>query len=319
MAQANTTFASVNQKGKQVMRSHVIFREYIWLVNTIHKFRRISLEDINREWLRTEMSEGVPMARSTFNRHKNAIEEIFGIYIECDRTDGYRYYIGNAEVLEENTIQNWMLSTLSVNNILAESKSIHDRILLESIPSDGEKLHKILKAIKRNTRVQVRYKRYGAERETNMTLEPYCVKLFNRRWYVLMNHRDMGHFITLSVDRILEITLTDERFEVIPEFDASEYYSDCYGILNDDFYEVETIRFRAYGQEVYFQRDLPFHHSQRAVEVTDEYTEYELKMKVTTDFITPLLGRGPYIKVISPDWLVDQVRVAHLAAARLYQ
>ena len=61
------------------MRSHVIFREYIWLVNTIHRFRRISLEDINREWLRTDMSEGIQMARSTFNRHKNAIEDLFGI------------------------------------------------------------------------------------------------------------------------------------------------------------------------------------------------------------------------------------------------
>ena len=228
------------------------------------------MEDLNREWLRTDMSEGVPMARSTFNRHKNAIEEIFGIYIECDRTDGYKYYIGNADVLEENTIQNWMLSTLSVNNILAESKSIHDRILLESIPSDGENLHKLLEAIRRNVRVSIRYRRYGAEMETNMILEPYCVKLFNKRWYALMNYPDKGHFITLSFDRIQELTLTDEKFEFDPEFDAVKYYSQCYGILNDDFYDVETIRFRAYGQEAYFQRDLPFHHSQRVVEVTDE-------------------------------------------------
>ena len=124
VAQAVSTFAPISYKRLKTMRSHIIFREYIWLVNTIHKFRRISLEELNREWLRTDMSEGLPMARSTFNRHKNAIEEIFGIYIECDRTDGYKYYIGNADVLEENTIQNWMLSTISVNNILAESKSI---------------------------------------------------------------------------------------------------------------------------------------------------------------------------------------------------
>ena len=301
------------------MRSDIIFREYIWLVNTIHKFRRISLEELNREWLRTDMSEGLPMARSTFNRHKNAIEEIFGIYIECDRTDGYKYYIGNADVLEENTIQNWMLSTLSVNNILAESKSIHDRILLESIPSDGENLHKLLEAIRRNVRVSIRYRRYGAEMETNMILEPYCVKLFNKRWYALMNYPNKGHFITLSLDRIQELTPTDEKFEFDPEFDAVKYYSQCYGILNDDFYDVETIRFRAYGQEAYFQRDLPFHHSQRVVEVTDEYTEYELTMKVTTDFISPLLSRGPYIKVLSPEWLADEIKNAHQAAAELYR
>ena len=301
------------------MRSHVIFREYIWLVNTIHRFGRISLEDINREWLRTDMSEGIQMARSTFNRHKNAIEDIFGVIIECDRTDGYKYYIGNSEVLEEDTIQNWMLSTLSVNNLLAESRSVHDRILLESIPSDGEHLHVVIQAIKRNVCVEVKYRRYGAENETIMKLEPYCVKLTNKRWYALFNYPNKGHFITLSLDRIQEISLTDEKFIMDPDFDAASYYKTSYGIINDDFYPVEKVRFRAYAQEAYFQRDLPLHQSQRAVEVTEEYTDYELELKITYDFITPLIARGAFIKVLSPDWLADEVKEAHLAAAELYR
>jgi hypothetical protein len=53
--------------------------------------------------------------------------------------------------------------------------------------------------------------------------------------------------------------------------------------------------------------------------VTDEYTEYELTMKVTTDFISPLLARGPYIKVLSPEWLADEIKYAHQAAAELYR
>ena len=53
------------------------FKEYIWLVNTIRKSRRITLSEINEKWVETEMSGGVELARSTFNRHKDAIEEIF--------------------------------------------------------------------------------------------------------------------------------------------------------------------------------------------------------------------------------------------------
>ena len=51
-----------------------------------------------------------------------------------------------------------------------------------------------------------------------------------------MNYPGKGHFITLAFDRIQELELTDEKFEFDSEFDASEYYSNCYGILNDDFY-----------------------------------------------------------------------------------
>ena len=137
------------------MKSYILFQQYIWLVDTIYRNGKISLEDLNRKWVDNDMSEGLPMARSTFNRHKTAIEEMFGIFIECDKRDGFKYYIGNQEVLEEDSIQNWMLSTLSVSNILAESKSVHDRILLESIPSDGENLHQFIDAMKRNVLVRI--------------------------------------------------------------------------------------------------------------------------------------------------------------------
>ena len=59
------------------------------------------------------MSGGLAMPRSTFNRHRDAIIDMFGIIIDCDKRDGYRNHIANAEVLTEDTLQNWMLSTLS--------------------------------------------------------------------------------------------------------------------------------------------------------------------------------------------------------------
>ena len=89
-------------------------------------------------------------------------------------------------------------------------------------------------------------------------------------------------------------------------------------VNGDDFYEVETIRFRAYGQEANYQKDLPFHKSQVAVEVTDEYTDYELKMKITNDFISPLLSRGDWIKILEPEWLADEIKLIHQAAADMY-
>ena len=105
------------------MRPATIFREYIWLVSTICRAGKITLNALNDKWVTTEMSGGMPMPRSTFNRHRDAILDMFGIIIDCDKKDGYSYHIANAEALNEDTIQNWMFSTLSVNNVLAESGS----------------------------------------------------------------------------------------------------------------------------------------------------------------------------------------------------
>ena len=55
------------------MKTPAQFKEYIWLVNTIRKARRITLAEINEKWLQCELSEGVELAHSTFNRHKYAI------------------------------------------------------------------------------------------------------------------------------------------------------------------------------------------------------------------------------------------------------
>ena len=61
------------------MTTPTLFKEYIWLVNTINHSGNITLNDINKKWLKTEMSGGVELARSTFNRHKVAIADILGL------------------------------------------------------------------------------------------------------------------------------------------------------------------------------------------------------------------------------------------------
>ena len=130
------------------MKTYTKFKEYIWLVNTIYHAKAITLADINKKWLETDMSEGVPLSRTTFHRHRIAIEEMFGLFIECDKRNGNKYYIGNSDVLEEESVQNWMLSTMSVGNMVGESQSLHHRILLEDIPSGGDKLQLVMKAMK---------------------------------------------------------------------------------------------------------------------------------------------------------------------------
>lgn len=300
------------------MKTYTLFQEYIWLVTTIHRARKITLEEINLKWLDTDLSEGIPLARSTFNRHKDAIQDMFGIFIECDRRDRFKYYIANAEVLEANTIQNWMLSTLSVNNLLNESRSVHDRILLEAIPSDGQSLHCFIHAMKGGVRISVKYRKYGADEESEMVLDPYCVKLFGRRWYALVKLPSSGNLFTLAFDRIKHLEVTDEKFKFDKDFVPAQHFSECYGIFNDGVTNVQRIVLRAYGREKYYMRDLPLHCTQREVYSCDEYTDFELMLRPTSDFMSPILARGAALKVMEPQWVADEVRRMHKEAAERY-
>ena len=309
------------------MRIPAKFKEYIWLVNTIRTARRISFAEINERWLETEMSEGIELARSTFNRHKDAIEDIFGIYIDCDRQNGYKYFIGNDYVLREDSVQNWMLSTLSVSNIISESLSLQERILLEQIPSEGEYLQMVIEAMKRSVKIDIKYRRYGSDNPRDFRLEPYCIKLLKKRWYVLGHvHRyatpereERDYFATFSLDRILDLDITNEKFVFDPDFDASEYFRESFGVFVNSDTPIEKVVIRAYSPERYYMNDLPLHSTQRVIGSSENYTDFELTLRPTLDFTHQLLSRGNFVQVLSPDWLAKEVHDMHLDAARIYE
>lgn len=292
------------------MKASATFKEYIWLVNTIRKAGKISFAELQKKWRDTDMSEGVELARATFIRHKDAIEDIFGIYIECERRNGYTYYIGNEDVLAEESVQNWMLSTLSVSNDVGESLSLQDRILLESIPSEYGRLGEMTEAMKKHVCLRMTYKKYGNAEPKVVTLEPYCIKLFKRRWYVFgrLHDAEGDSYRIYSFDRVKEIELTDLHYELPADFSAKELFKDYYGILLSHDTEAERIVVRAYANERFYVRDLPIHHSQQEIGAGEGYVDFELRMHATSDFCSHVLSRSNQLQVLEPAWLVKKIK-----------
>ena len=300
------------------MSTPILFKEYIWLVDTIYQARNITLEEINRKWVKTEMSGGVEILRNTFIRHRNAIENIFGIRIECDRKNGYKYFIDNPQVFTKNSIQNWMLSTLSVNHVISESLSLQKRILLEEIPSAKGYLEPIINAMKKKRLINIYYHKYGAEEPKEYVMAPYCIKLYHRRWYVLGRY-ESGEFRVFSFDRIKELIISNETFELDEDFDAEDYFSECYGVVRMEEMPVERIVLRAYGDESLYLRDLPVHHSQMEIGSGDGYTDFECYVRPTLDFCGYILSRGSRLQVLKPQSLIDKIHKMLADALKNYE
>ena len=238
------------------MKIPTLFKEYIWLTETIYHAGKISLAEINEKWRRKEESNGVNLSRTTFNRHRDAILDMFGVIIECDRRDGYRYYIYNREVLNDNSVANWLFSTLSVGNMLDENLGLQNRILLESIPSGGSLLKRVIKAMREGRKMIMKYQKYSSVTAKSYLAEPYCVKLFKRRWYVLTkigrpteNGKMESSMSVFSLDRIIDVQLTHEKFTIDPDFNAELYFAESFGIMVDTNIQPERVVLRAYGME----------------------------------------------------------------------
>ena len=117
-----------------------------------------------------------------------------------------------------------------------------------------------------------------------------------------------GDLFIFSLDRIESIELLQTKFVVDKSFDAEAYFNDCFGIMVDGSLKAERIVLRAYGLEPFYLRDLPIHHTQKEIKKTEEYTDYELKLRPAEDFIEHLLSLSTRVRVMEPVWLVKEMQ-----------
>lgn len=213
------------------MRHKELFKTYVWLIETIHRQGPLSLEEIGNLWLSSSLSEGQSMPRTSFNRHREEIEDLFGIKIVCDRSIGWKYSIENADDLDKPSVENWMANTISLNNIIAENRSVSDRILLENIPSEGVNLQRVIEAMKISKMIEFDYLKYNSTETKRYLVEPYCVKLYHRRWYMLARYPNIPReFRVFAFDRIVDTTISTKKFKIDKDFDAASYFNECFGV-----------------------------------------------------------------------------------------
>ena len=141
------------------MKPAQIFRQYIWIINTLRAYRKLTLEELNHKWIDDGVADGNPLQRSSFNRHRDAILNMFGIIIDCEPKT-YKYFISNKEVLSEDSIERWLFSTLTVHGVLADSAAVKDRLVLENAPVGEQYLDIIIRAIRSNHRLRIGYQKF---------------------------------------------------------------------------------------------------------------------------------------------------------------
>lgn len=300
------------------MRNIDTFRQYIWLVNTIRRARKISYDDINKLWLANDLNDGRPLSRTTFYRIRQAIDDMFGIRIECNNQ--HQYFIANPEALRDNSTQNWMLRTLTVNNILLDGLSIKDQLLLEYVPAGLEHLETIINAIKCHHTLQMGYQKFTDSEPYTTSIEPYCLKLFHQRWYLLgKSERKKGDLGIFALDRMTELSETDHCFKMDPAFDAETYFQDYFGVIPDQTVKAECIVLRAYSPMDNYLRTLPLHLSQKEIATEKQSALFEYHVAPTHDFIQAILKEGHELEVIEPKSLRKTIHNELMKAIERYK
>ena len=292
------------------------FNRYIWLIDLIQRSGHISFEDISRAWRRSTYNEyGEDLSERTFFNHKKAILDTFGIEIKCDRSLGY--YISNDDDVETDTLKNWMLQSLSLNNIMNEGSDLRDRIICEDIPSSQRWLSDIMAAMRDGKKLELTHQSYWRDAPHTFTMAPYCVKLFKQRWYLTGLSDGYTELRTYALDRIHHIYQAKQNFALPKGFDPKDTFRKLFGVILDNG-PVEKVVIRVSDEQVKYYRTLPLHHSQEEVGSGEGYVDFSYSLVPTYDFSRELLSKGDSVEVLSPAWLRREIALELRRAVSMY-
>lgn len=299
-----------------------LLKKYIWLVQTFIRAGEagLSLDEICHKW---ENRFDSPYSRRTFNNHREAVEEVFGIRIECNRSTN-RYFIGYSEdISDENAETAWLINTFTVNNMLSLGRErLSGRVSVEDVPSGHRHLTTVMEAMTENHELTIGYRKYTSEEDQTYTVRPYAVKEVAKRWYIVGYCLERSALRVYGLDRVTRLEVTDKTFRMPHCFDIDELFSTAFGIYLPEGIG-ETIRFRVHENEAGYLRDLPIHSSQREI----PQTEAEARERLVTFEIFACPNRaltmefckyGSRIEVLSPSHIRETVASELRNAAATY-
>jgi hypothetical protein len=286
-----------------------LFNRYVWLVDVVYRYRRISFEEINERWQKSslnECEEDLPLR--TFHNHRAAIEQMFGIIIDCDKRGGYKYYIDNSDDLEKGGVRKWLLNTFAINNLINESHKLKHRILFEDIPSGQRYLTPIIEAMRDELKLEMTYHSFWRDEPSTFEIEPYCVKIFKQRWYVLAQTSKYQHPRIYSLDRIQDLWVTETPFKLPESFDPEAFFEHVFGIIVGEDIDPCVVQLKVFGKQSRYIQTLPLHHSQEETEIAEDYSVFSYYLSPTFDFKQEILSHGDSVEVVSPDWFREEMR-----------
>ena len=294
------------------------FNRYIWLLNTLLQHRRLTFEEISCRWKDSCLGDGRPLALRTFHMHREAIAELFGVEVECD-TSSYEYYISSSSQLKNDKTRQWLLNSFTVSNMIEAGRNMKDRILFEEIPEGTEYLQTVIDAMQRKKELKIDYKPFNGH-QSIFHLQPYAMKVYHQRWYVVGYLKEQEGIRNIALDRILEMELTDDSFILPNDFDAEEYYAHTVGIFVNDKLKPQKVVVRVFGVHVEYMRSLPLHFSQQEIKTEHkEYSDFEYQLCLTPELTSQLLAMGEKIGVMEPIGLREEIRKRLFAAINRYK
>ncbi len=256
------------------------------------------------------------VSQRTFQRDLDDIRSLYQIDIRYD-FHKKKYHIENPE---NEDYSDRMLEAFDTFNALNISAGLSNYLDLEKRRSLGlENFHGLLHTIKNRFQLNFIYQSFWQKDSSLRKVQPYLLKEFKSRWYlVALDLRDEV-IKTFALDRIKDIEITKKRFTIPATLHIKERFSNSFGIMSSvDGSMPENVVLSFSPSQGKYIKTLPLHHSQEVLLDNESELRIRLKVYIAMDFLKELMSYGPELKIIEPGHLCQHIENAHRKAFEQY-
>jgi predicted DNA-binding transcriptional regulator YafY len=285
----------------------------------IKKLRRLpaSFKEIS-DYLAREseiQSYNFNISMRTFQRDLEDIRSLFNINIRFDFSKKV-YFIDDAGQPEMN---DRMLEAFDTFNALNISDGLSAYIHFEKRrPQGTENLHGLLHAIKNRLPIKFEYKKFWEDEISQRTVEPYVLKEFKNRWYILAKDLKDSGVKSFALDRLTNLKITNKKFDFPKAFSIEENYRYCFGIIGSNGEDPKEIILSFDPFQGKYIKTLPLHDTQQTLIDNEEELQIKLKLCITHDLMMELLSFGDNMRILKPKSLAEEIKQMHYNAFKQY-
>ena len=258
----------------------------------------------------------IGFSKRTLQRDIKEIRNVFGIDIEYSKSQK-GYFISQNE--NENMNFQRMMEAFDMFNSLNLAQDLTPFIHLEKRrPQGTENLYGLLHAIKNRLQIKFTYQKFWEEELSQRLVEPYALKEFKNRWYIMAKDSKDNNIKSFALDRLTNLEITNHTYQYPDNYSIEQSYRYCFGIISPNDEEPQDIILSFNPFQGKYIKTLPLHDTQQVLVDNDEEMKIKLKLCLTHDLVMELLSFGDNMKVIEPKSLADEIKQAHEKAYRQY-
>lgn len=300
------------------MSKQEFISRYLLIINYLKRGQATWHDILNHLETQSEISGyNYVITQRTFQRDINEIRSLWEYDIQNNKVTG-EYFIKNLHEEFDNNSE--LLDTFNLFNALSLTNNYSTYIQFETRQAKGtEHIYNLLHAIKNNFVIDIEYHKFYETSSETVTLNPYLIKQFKGRWYLLCYKVEADDIRTYALDRIKNISIKKKKFKTIPEFNRENYFAHCFGIITPDYGKPEKIVFSLTSFQANYLKSYPLHPSQNIVKENANNTIFEITVYVTEDLLIELFSHGAEIEIISPEFLRKQFTERLKNASKLYK